>query len=163
MPSNGSLRPLYIQVHARDNVAIIANEGGLPSGAQFDSGLTLLEAIPEAHKVALSAIGPGQAIVRYGAVIGYAEVPIAQGSWVHEGVMSLPAAPPLDELPLATAVPAPLPPLDGYTFEGYLNHDGSVGTKNILGIATTVQCVSATVEFAVKRIRSEILPKLPES
>lgn len=109
MPSNGSLRPLYIQVHARDNVAIIANEGGLPSGAQFDSGLTLLEAIPEAHKVALSAIGPGQAIVRYGAVIGYAEVPIAQGSWVHEGVMSLPAAPPLDELPLATAVPAPLP------------------------------------------------------
>ena len=162
MPSNGSLRPLYIQVHARDNVAIIANEGGLPSGAQFDSGLTLLEAIPEAHKVALSAIGPGQAIVRYGAVIGYAEVPIAQGSWVHEGVMSLPAAPPLDELPLATAVPAPLPPLDGYTFEGYLNHDGSVGTKNILGIATTVQCVSATVEFAVKRIRSEILPKYPK-
>jgi len=161
MSTSSKFGPLCIQVHAQDNVAIIANEGGLPRGAQFDSGLTLLEAIPEAHKVALSAIGAGQPIVRYGVVIGYAEAPIAQGSWVHEGVMSLPAAPPLDELPLATAVPAPLPPLDGYTFEGYLNHDGSVGTKNILGIATTVQCVSATVEFAVKRIRSEILPRYP--
>jgi galactarate dehydratase len=58
-------------------------------------------------------------------------------------------------------VPAPLPPLEGFTFEGFLNQDGSVGTKNILGIATTVQCVSATVEFAVKRIRAEILPRYP--
>ncbi len=87
--------------------------------------------------------------------------PIQKGRWVHEGLMSLPAAPPLDRLPLSTAVPALLPPLEGYTFEGFLNHDGSVGTKNILGIATTVQCVSATVEFAVRRIRSEILPRYP--
>ena len=148
---------------SQDNVAIVANEGGLPSGTSLAAGLTLLEAIPEAHKVALCAIAPGEPIVRYGVVIGYAESPIAKGSWVHEGVMSLPVAPPLDGLRLATAVPDPLPPLEGYTFEGFLNADGSVGTKNILGIATTVQCVSATVEFAVKRIRSEILPVTPTS
>jgi galactarate dehydratase len=35
----------------------------------------------------------------------------------------------LNTLPLATKVPAPLPPLEGYTFEGYRNADGSVGTK----------------------------------
>jgi galactarate dehydratase len=161
MSGNSRWHPLCIQVHARDNVAIVANEGGLPAGAQFDSGLTLLEAVPEAHKLALSDIAQGDPIVRYGELIGYAEAPIAQGSWVHEGVMGLPAAPPLGDLPLATAVPAPLPPLEGYTFDGFLNQDGSVGTKNILGIATTVQCVSATVEFAVKRIRSEILPRYP--
>jgi galactarate dehydratase len=151
--------PHYIRVHAEDNVAIVANEGGLPAGTQFDSGLTLREAIPEAHKVALSAIAQGEPIIRYGVVIGYAQVPIEPGSWVHEGVMSLPVAPPLDKLPLATAVKERLPALEGYTFEGFLNADGSVGTKNILGIATTVQCVSATVEFAVKRIRAEILPR----
>src|ERR1700733_2088986 len=161
MSSNGRLRPLCIQVHARDNVAIVANEGGLLAGALLDNGLILIDAIPEAHKVALCGIAAGEPILRYGVVIGYAEVPIAKGSWVHEGVMSLPAPPPLDKLALATTVPDPLPPLERYTFEGYLNHDGSVGTKNILGIATTVQCVSATVEFAVKRIRSEILPRYP--
>jgi galactarate dehydratase len=157
--SRSSKRPLYIRVHSRDNVAIVANEGGLPAGAQFDSGLTLVETIPEAHKVALSPIAQSEPIVRYGVTIGYAAAPIAKGSWVHEGVMSLPAPPPLDKLPLSTAVPDPLPPLDGFAFEGFLNQDGSVGTRNLLGIATTVQCVSATVEFAVKRIRSEILPR----
>jgi galactarate dehydratase len=151
--------PHYIRVHTQDNVAIVANEGGLPAGTQFDSGLTLREAIPEAHKVALSAIAQGQPIVRYGVVIGYAQAPIEPGSWVHEGVMSLPVAPPLDKLPLATAVHEPLTALEGHTFEGFLNADGSVGTKNILGIATTVQCVSATVAFAVKRIKAEILPR----
>ena len=159
MPGNG--HPLCIQVHAQDNVAIVANEGGLPSGAQFDSGLTLLEAIAEAHKVALTDIPQGAPIVRYGVVIGYAEGPIKKGSWVHEGLMSLPAPPPLDRVPLSTAVPDPQASLQGYSFDGFLNDDGSVGTKNILGIATTVQCVSATVEFAVSRIRSEILPRYP--
>ena len=155
------MRPLYIQVHAQDNVAIVVNEGGLPPGAQFDTGLALLEAIPEAHKVALLDIPQGAPILRYGVVIGFAEKAIAKGSWVHEGVMSLPAAPPLDQLPLSTNVPDPPPPLEGYTFDGFLNDDGSVGTKNMLGIATTVQCVSATVAFAVKRIRAEILPRYP--
>jgi galactarate dehydratase len=151
--------PHYIRVNAQDNVAIVANEGGLPAGTQFDSGLALREAIPEAHKVALSAIAQGEPVIRYGVVIGYAQVPIEPGSWVHEGVMSLPVAPPLDKLPLAAAVQEPPTALEGYTFEGFLNADGSVGTKNILGIATTVQCVSATVEFAVKRIKAEILPR----
>jgi galactarate dehydratase len=158
---SGNGHPLCIQIHAQDNVAIVANEGGLPLGAQFASGLTLIEAIPEAHKVALTDIPQGAPIVRYGVVIGYAEVGIRKGGWLHEGLMSLPAAPPLDQLPLSTAVPDSLPPLEGYTFDGFLNDDGSVGTKNILGIATTVQCVSATVEFAVRRIRSEILPHYP--
>ena len=57
--------------------------------------------------------------------------------------------------------PPPLPPLEGYTFEGYRNADGSVGTQNILGITTTVQCVAPTVDYAVRRIQAEILPRFP--
>jgi galactarate dehydratase len=56
-------------------------------------------------------------------------------------------------------VPEPLPRLDGFTFDGFRNADGSVGTKNILGISTTVQCVAATVDYAVKRIKAEMLPR----
>ena len=159
MSSETKLRPLYVQVHPRDTVAIIVNEGGLPAGTRFDSGLTLVEDVPEAHKVALVDIEAAAPILRYGSVIGYAEGAIAKGSWVHEERMRLPSAPRLENLPLATEVPAAKDPLEGYTFEGFVNSDGSVGTKNILGIATTVQCVAATVDHAVKRIKAEILPR----
>jgi galactarate dehydratase len=43
----------------------------------------------------------------------------------------------------------------------FRNEDGSVGTRNILAITTTVQCVAGVVEFAVKRIKDELLPKYP--
>jgi galactarate dehydratase len=161
MATETKLRPLYVQVHPRDNVAILVNEGGLRVGSRFDSGLTLVEDVPEAHKVSLVDIEAGASIVRYGSVIGYAEGAIPKGSWVHEGRMRLPVAPSLENLSLATDVPAAPVPLEGYTFEGFLNDDGSVGTKNILGITTTVQCVAATVNFAVQRIKAEILPRYP--
>lgn len=156
-----AIEPRYIRVHERDNVAVVVNEGGLPAGTKFASGLELREAIPEAHKVALADLAQGDAIVRYGVTIGHANRAIARGSWVHEGLMSAPEAPPLDDCPLATATPQPLAPLEGYTFEGYRNPDGSAGTKNILGISTTVQCVAPTVEHAVRRIKAEILPHYP--
>ena len=153
--------PRYIRVDARDNVAIVVNEGGLPAGSRFADGLVLVEQVPEAHKVALADLADGEAILRYGVVIGFAKRPIARGSWVHEGLLTPPAAPPLSGCPLSTAVPENLPGLEGYTFEGFRNADGSVGTKNILAISTTVQCVAATVDFAVKRIKREILPHYP--
>jgi galactarate dehydratase len=159
MDRTENMRPLYIQIHPRDNVAIIVNEGGLPAGTTFDRGLVLVDDVPEAHKVALEDIGSGEPIVRYGAVIGYAQGRIAKGSWVHEAVMRLPEPPDLNRLPISTAVPEPVPPLEGYTFEGFVNEDGSVGTRNILGISTTVQCVAATVSYAVKRIKAELLPR----
>jgi galactarate dehydratase len=153
--------PRYIRVDARDNVAIVVNQGGLLAGSRFADGLVLVEQVPEAHKVALMDLAEGEAILRYGVVIGYAKQPIARGSWVHEGLLSPPAAPPLSGCPLSTEVPESLPRLEGYTFEGFRNTDGSVGTKNILAISTTVQCVAATVDFAVKRIKREILPRYP--
>jgi len=156
-----TLRPLYVRVDARDTVAIIVNEGGLRAGTRFDDGLTLVEDVPEAHKVALVDIAAGAPIVRYGAVIGFAERAIARGSWVHEDRVRMPVAPSLDDLPLATAVPRTMAPLEGYTFEGFENDDGSVGTKNILGITTTVQCVAATVDHAVRRIKAEMLQRYP--
>jgi galactarate dehydratase len=109
--------------------------------------------------VALAGIAAGEPILRYGEVIGYASRAIRRGSWVREELVTLPEPPALDRLPLATAVPPPAPPLEGFTFEGFRNADGSVGTRNLLGIATSVQCVAPTVEYAVKRIEAELLPR----
>jgi galactarate dehydratase len=153
--------PLYVQISEKDNVGIIVNAEGVRPGAEFAGGLRAVEAIPQSHKITLRNLQPGEPVLRYGAVIGYANRPIRQGSWVREELLDMPTAPALDELPLATAVPEPLPALEGYTFEGYRNPDGSVGTRNILGITTTVQCVAPTVDFAVQRIRNEVLPRYP--
>ena len=153
--------PLFVLAHPKDTVAIVVNEGGLPAGSRFASGLVLEEAVPEAHKIALTDLAAGDAIVRYGEVIGHAERALRAGSWVRDELVRMPAAPDLSALPIATAVPEPLPPLEGYTFDGYVNEDGSVGTRNILGITTTVQCVAATVDYAVRRIKAELLPRYP--
>ncbi len=156
-----SAQPRYVRVHENDNVAIIVNAGGLPAGSTFPSGLVLVEAVPEAHKVALVGLKVGDPVIRYGSVIGYAARPIEEGAWVPEEAITSPPPPSLDALPLATAIPAALPPLEGYTFQGYRNADGTAGTKNILAISTTVQCVAATVDYAVRRVKNEILPLYP--
>ncbi len=153
--------PLYVKVNPRDNVGIVVNPGGLAAGAVFPSGLRLCENTPQAHKVTLQDVAAGEPIVRYGQIIGHALRALPAGSWVREDLVAMPEAPELGQLPLATEVPTPLPSLEGFTFDGYRNEDGSVGTKNILGIATTVQCVAPTVEYAVRRIKAELLPRFP--
>jgi galactarate dehydratase len=153
--------PLYIRLREEDNVAIVANQGGLHPGATFADGLQLVEQIPQGHKVALSDIAAGAAIRRYGEVIGHAAAPIARGAWVREALVLMPEPPSLGNLPKSRGAPPAPQPLEGFTFEGYRNADGSVGTRNILAISTSVQCVAGTVDFAIRRIREELLPKYP--
>jgi len=161
MTQTAAARPLLIKMHEQDNVAIVANDGGLPAGTQLDSGLALVDKVPQAHKVALVDIPQGAAVRRYDVPIGYALQAIPAGSWVHERLLRMPEARDLEGLPIATVKPEPQPPLEGYTFEGYRNRDGSVGTRNILAITQTVQCVAGVTDFAVQRIKAELLPKYP--
>jgi len=161
MSGTAAARPITIRMHPADNVAIVANDGGLPAGTVLPDGLVLREHVPQGHKLALVALAAGEAVRRYDVAIGYALQDIAAGSWVHERLLRMPAARALDGLPIATRKPAPLAPLEGYTFEGYRNPDGSVGTRNLLAITTTVQCVAGVLDFAVRRIKAELLPKYP--
>ncbi|ARS47987.1 galactarate dehydrogenase [Ectopseudomonas mendocina] len=153
--------PRYIRLHPSDNVGVVVNDQGVAAGGQFDDGLTAIEGIPQSHKVALVDIAEGGEVVRYGEVIGYALKPIAAGSWVTEQVLRMPEPPALDNLAKATIKAAPGEPLEGYTFEGFRNPDGSVGTRNILGVTTTVQCVVGVLDHVVERVRKEVLPRYP--
>jgi galactarate dehydratase len=153
--------PRYIKLNARDNVAIIVNDFGLPAGTRMTDGLELRHFVPQGHKVALEDIAKDAPIIRYGEIIGYALDMISAGEWVEEARIHMPDAPDLDSLEIANAVPEPQPPLKDYTFEGFRNRDGSVGVKNILAISTSVQCVAGTLEFALKRIKAELLPRYP--
>lgn len=151
--------PCIIRMNPLDNVAIVANDGGLPENAKLADGLVLREHVPQGHKVALENIPKDQPIRRYNVTIGIALQDIPAGAWVHERLVQLPDARGLDNLPVATRKTEKLPGLEGYSFEGYRNPDGTVGTRNILAITTTVQCVSGVVAFAVKRIKEELLQK----
>lgn len=154
-------KPLYIKMHDDDNVAIVVNDGGLPAHTVFPCALELVDHVPQGHKVALTDLPEGSAIRRYNVTIGYTNADVKRGQWLNETLIRMPDARVLDNLPIATVSPKPLPPLEGHTFMGYRNDDGSVGTRNILAITTTVQCVSGVVEHAVKRIKAELLPDFP--
>lgn len=153
--------PLTIRMDERDNVAVVGNSGGLPAGTALPGGPTLREAVPQGHKIALVDIAAGAPVLRYGVPIGYAAQALPAGSWVHERVLSMPAARGLEGLPIANAKRPVGTAVDGYTFEGYRNADGSVGTRNILAVTTTVQCVAGVVAHAVQRIKAELLPRYP--
>jgi galactarate dehydratase len=162
--------PLTIVMMETDNVAIVANDGGLPPGTTLVDahaiGLVLLDKVPQGHKVALVDLPTGAPVLRYGIPIGFANKTIPAGSWVHERLLTMPEARGLENLPLATIQPIATPESDltklrAFTFEGYRNADGSVGTRNILAITQTVQCVAGVTDFAVDRIKRELLPSYP--
>ena len=154
--------PLIIRMHMADNVAIVANDGGLPAGTALPDGLVLIDKVPQGHKVALTDIAQGAPVHRYNVSIGRAKQDIAAGRWVHERLLDMPGARALSGLPMSTVKAPILPALQGHTFQGYRNADGSVGTRNILAITTTVQCVAGVVDFAVQRIKAELLPRYPQ-
>ena len=100
-----TIEPLYIKMHDRDNVAIVANDGGLQRGAQFPCGLKLVEPVPQGHKVALVDLAKGDPVLRYNVVIGRAARDLPAGSWVNEMALEMPGARSLEGLPISTVKP----------------------------------------------------------
>ena len=150
-----------IRIKEADNVAVAVHD--LPAGAQVLPGLIALDPIPQAHKIALTDIPAGGEIVRYGVVLGYAKSDIPAGSWINEHMLTLPQSPSVDDMPWGTALvkPEDLPQPPRTTWMGYRNKTGPAGTRNLLGIVTTVQCAAGVVKAAVERIKAELLPKYP--
>ena len=129
-------KDIVIITTPKDNVGIVVNPLGLAEGTVLQEGTVVVQFVPSGHKVALCDIAVGKEIIRYAEIIGYANKLIKRGEWIEESKMSLPNPPELQfiSLPEVEAVIPKIEPLDGYTFQGYRNADGSVGTKNILGI-----------------------------
>lgn len=153
--------PLVIQVTPRDNVAIAVHD--LPAGAAVRPGVTAREQIPQAHKIALEDIPQGGAVIRYGVALGYAKSPIPAGAWINEHMLELPQSPGLEHMPYGTNLVSKenLPDPPRTTWMGYRNQTGPAGTRNLLGVVTTVQCAAGVVNVAVERIKRELLPKCP--
>ena len=153
-------RRLLVKINEADNVAIAVQE--IKAGTEVEKDLIASQDIPQAHKIALTKIPAGEPVIRYGVILGYAMNDIEKGDWINEFMLKLPTPPSVDDMEYATNIVTDLPEAPVKTFEGYRNPNGGyAGTRNILGISTTVQCVTGVLNVAVKRIREELLPKYP--
>ncbi len=151
-----------IKVYKDDNVAVVVSGSGMEAGEVLESfNLTLREFVPQGHKIALVDIPKGGRVIRYGVHIATAREFIPAGSWVSEQLSEIPSSPELSRLKFVKPAEVKADPLEGYTFMGYRNADGSVGTRNVLGITTSVQCVAGLVNQLVRRLKEEELPKYP--
>jgi galactarate dehydratase len=149
-----------MQVNHVDNVAIPAE--AVPKGTILEGGLTALEDIPQGHKIALKPLKKGDAVIRYGVVIGRLVKDVGAGAWINEHILDLPSPPPLEDMPWGTAAPVVLPSPPQRTFWGYdIPGHPFAGIRNILAIMPSVQCVSGVLAAAVAKMKAELLPCYP--
>ena len=143
--------PPVIRLSPEDGVLIARI--GLPPGTPVAEGVAVGERrIPPGHKVAVRAHAKGEAIRRYGQIIGFATEAIAPGDWVHThncamGDFSKDYGWGVDAKSTQLITPAA-------TFMGIRRADGRVATRNYIGIVTSVNCsahVADLIADAFKR------------
>jgi altronate dehydratase len=147
-----------IRLHAADNVAIALAD--LPVGAH-PPGLeqALPGPVPRGHKIAIRAIGQGESVIRYGQVIGQATEAIAVGSHVHSHNLGM--GPHSSDYAIGSDCNA-LPALEPRSFLGYHRPDGTVGTRNYLGILTSVNCSGSVARFIAEAAdKDPVLAAMP--
>lgn len=136
--------PSVIKLHRGDNVGVAAR----PVAEQFpiSDDHVARENIAAGHKVALSPIKERQPVIKYGQVIGLASRDIDIGEHVHIHNIAMMER----DTSLKDFVPAPCTPIENTqrTFNGFHRANGQVGTRNYIGILSTVNC-SATVSNVV--------------
>lgn len=153
--------PRTLSLHAADNVAVALD--AIPAGAVLPSGLVAAQRVPKGHKIAVRGIPAGGPVLKFGQVIGFAAAAIPPGSWVHEHNVTVQdfardhafAAEARGEAGLAPGeVPA--------HFAGFRRPGGRVGTRNYIGILSSVNCSATVIDFIADEIaRSGVLADYP--
>jgi altronate dehydratase len=141
-----------IRLHPADNVVIALTD--LPAGTHLlEAGATLSGPVPRGHKIAAAAIPPGANVIRYGQIIGVATQGIAPGDHVHTHNLGMGAH---DQDYAFSTDLRPLPAIAGpRSFEGYRRADGRVGTRNYLGVVTSVNCSGSVARFIAEACERE--------
>jgi altronate hydrolase len=157
-----SLAQVAVHLRPEDNIAVAARN--LPPGGEIQVNgqtLTLDKRIGLGHKIALRSIKKGEAIYKYGQIIGFASQDIAPGSLVH--VHNVTADAFTRDYAFCRDCPPPPPvPAVRRTFMGYDRGDGRYGTRNYLAIISTVNCSASTSKYIAERFKAaDLLRKYP--
>ena len=148
----------HLAVHLRpvDNLAVAARQ--LAAGLVVEHKgrtITLTERIGLGHKLALCPIRAGEAVYKYGQIIGFASQDIAPGELIHEHNLSAGAF----ERDYAYCIDCPPPPAQAEPryWQGYDRGDGRYGTRNYIAIISTVNCSASTSKYISERFRAQDL------
>jgi altronate hydrolase len=163
-------KPRAVRIHPDDNVAVAVEPLHEGSEVAVDGArVVLVEDVPAGHKLALAPLAQGDAVVKYGFVIGEATQDVPAGGWIHSqnlrtrlsGTLEYGYAPSLRtrlsgtlEYGYAPSLRAESSPSAVPTFQGYRRADGRVGTRNEVWIVNTVGCVNTAAE-RIARMASE--------
>lgn len=149
-----------VLLHPADNVCVatraLARGSALTAGAQT---VELKGPVQLGHKIALSAIAPGERVVKYGQTIGFASEAIAAGEWVH--THNLTAGEFERDYAFCSEVPPDPTPLRDRTFQGYRRADGRAGTRNYLAVISTVNCSASVSKYIAQRFDRRLLDDFP--
>lgn len=147
-----------IRLHGSDNVVIALQDLG-PGATLPGLSVPLPGPVPRGHKIATRAIAPGEEVIRYGQIIGQATQAIPQGGHIHSHNLGM--GPHSSDYAIGSEC-RPLPALPPRSFMGYHRPDGSVGTRNYLGILTSVNCSGSVARFIAEAAeRDPILAAMP--
>jgi altronate hydrolase len=134
---------LTVRLHPDDNV-VTARIDLLPNTAVGGEAVSCAARIPAGHKVATRRIDAGEPIRKYNQIIGFATEAIEPGQHVHTHNVEMRDFD-RDYAFGTDARPTAYVPQDRRaSFEGFLRDNGKAGTRNFIGVLSTVNC-SATV------------------
>ncbi len=142
---------------APEDTVVVARRD-LPSGHHLArEGLSTRSRVPTGHKVATRFHALGAPVVKYGQVIGFATAPIEPGEHVHVhncGVADFQRDP-----EIGAAVPKSnlVEPAARRTFQGFVRANGKVGTRNYVGVVSSVNCSTSVARFIADAIQRQDL------
>ena len=149
-----------IRLHPRDNVVVARIDVGIGTPVPGEGFVTRSQ-VPAGHKIAARALSAGEAILKYNVCIGFAAADIPAGSYVHSHntvfrEFDRDYAFGRDYVPVEV-----LPSEKQATFQGIVREDGQVGTRNYIGILSTVNCSATVVHKIAEHFTRERLQEFP--
>jgi altronate hydrolase len=145
-----------IILHKSDSVAVLKRPVKQGDEVLFGSKILHITApIGAGHKIALSAIGDGAAVRKYGQIIGFAHGAIAPGEHVHtHNLIIKDFGRDYQHCAEAKAV-AYYEPEKTRFFKGYARPGGRVGTRNYIAVISTVNCSASVSQYVRDRFRTD--------
>ena len=150
-----------IRLHPADNVVVARTDVAIGAAVPSE-GFTSRAQVPAGHKLAARDIRAGEPILKYNVCIGFAAQDIAAGSYVHAHNVSFREFD-RDYAHGRDYVATPvLPEREQARFDGYVRADGAVGTRNYVGILSTVNCSATVVHKVAEAFTPEVLAAYPQ-